>query len=265
MISHNDAYELLEAYAFGTIDKEEAIELEKHLESDCEKCNIRLKELSELSVALASNIKQLQPSGQVREKIMSRIKKLQHDSKRRNIFQRNRTGWAVSAVALVALVTLYFVNWNLKKEYDILMNDYSTSQIEITQLKEDLLAYEDATMLLGEPGMQFIDMTGVDPNPQAFGKVVIDPQKNAAVVYMYSLPQTPEGMEYQLWVLREGKPTSVGTFTVAEDGSAVLKIKAIPNPATIASFEVTIEPFGGELEPTGMMYLTGPNVYQFTE
>jgi anti-sigma-K factor RskA len=76
---------------------------------------------------------------------------------------------------------------------------------------------------------------------------------------MYRLPQTPEGMEYQLWVLREGKPTSVGTFTVAEDGSAMLKLKALPTPTEIASFEVTIEPEGGMPQPTGMMYLTGPD------
>ena len=101
-------------------------------------------------------------------------------------------------------------------------------------------------------------LKGVEPNTQAFGKVVLDPERGAAVVHMYRLPQTPEGMEYQLWVMREGKPTSVGLFTVAENGRGILKLHGLPDPSSIASYVVTIEPEGGQSEPTGMMYLTGP-------
>jgi anti-sigma-K factor RskA len=129
---------------------------------------------------------------------------------------------------------------------------------ENQQLRHHLAEVEDVTRLLGTPGMQFVDLQGVDPNPQAFGKVVLDRQKAKAVVYMYRLPQTPEGKQYQLWVMREGKPTSAGLFTVAQGGSATLKLDHLPEPANIASFLVTIEPEGGEAAPTGMMYLTGP-------
>ena len=128
-------------------------------------------------------------------------------------------------------------------------------------LKKQLNDAQDVTNLLGSPGMQFVDLEGVDPNPQAFGKVVIDPDKGAAVVYMYALPQTPEGMEYQLWVMREGKPTSAGLFTVSNDGSAMLALEDLSDPNAINEFLVTIEPIGGEISPTGMMYLTGPNIF----
>lgn len=60
-----------------------------------------------------------------------------------------------------------------------------------------------------------------------------------------------------------GKPTSAGTFTVTNDGSAMLSLEALPDSSQIAAFEVTIEPVGGQTEPTGMMYLTGPNTLQF--
>jgi anti-sigma-K factor RskA len=128
-----------------------------------------------------------------------------------------------------------------------------------SKLAAQLAAYEDATVLLGQPGMEFVDLAGVDPNPQAFGKVVVDPRRGTGVVYMYRLPLAPQGMQYQLWVMREGRPTSAGTFTVGEDGSAVLSLESVDTPAAFASFQVTIEPVTGVSEPTGMMYLTGPD------
>jgi len=117
---------------------------------------------------------------------------------------------------------------------------------------------QDVTDLLSSPGMKFVDLQGVEPNTQSFGKVVVDSEKGQAIVYMYRLPMVPEGMEYQLWVMRDGKPTSAGLFTVTEDGQGVIMLDDMVNPAEIPTFLVTIEPEGGENVPTGMMYLTGP-------
>jgi anti-sigma-K factor RskA len=139
---------------------------------------------------------------------------------------------------------------------------YVLLALQNSKLKNQLVEASDVTALLKSPGMQFVDLEGVDPNPQAFGKVVMDPDKGAAVVYMYRLPQTPEGMEYQLWVMHEGKPTSAGVFTVNPDGSAMLALEELDDMGPIGSFAVTIEPAGGEVEPTGMMYLTGPNEFE---
>ena len=68
---------------------------------------------------------------------------------------------------------------------------------------------------------------------------MVDPLQGAAVVYMYRLPEPPDCMEYQLWVVREGKPTSAGVFKVGKDGHTVLKLQDFPDPETIASFSVT--------------------------
>lgn len=132
-------------------------------------------------------------------------------------------------------------------------------------MQQELEAYKDATALLTAPGMQFFDLAGVAPNEQAFGKVVIEPDGGTAVVYMYELPPTPEGMDYQLWMMRDNVPTSVGTFTVSGDGSASLTLDQIPDMGTFASFDVTIEPAGGAPQPTGMMYLTSPQVIQLPD
>jgi len=203
-----------------------------------------MREVGELSVALAGAVPQADPPGMLEDKIFTTIAPAEnYDSPG---WMRNLSFpiWSVAAAAVV-VCALVISQVMMSFQHD--------------KLKRQLADASDVTALLNSPGMQFVDLQGVDPNPQAFGKVVMDPDKGAAVVYMYKLPQTPEGMQYQLWVMREGKPTSAGLFTVAPDGSAMLALEELDDPTNIASFLVTIEPEGGQASPTGMMYLTGPN------
>jgi anti-sigma-K factor RskA len=229
MMSYDKAYELLEDYILGHLETSDAEMVEAHIDSGCPECLSRLQEMSEISVKLASDMPQFEPSKQVKIKLLNRIKQSGHKKSTAifNIFQNYR--W-VSTAAVILIIALSSLSLSLLK-----IN---------SDLKRQLTDTQDITALLNSPGMQFVDLEGVDPNPQAFGKVVVDPEHGAAVVYMYALPQTPEGMEYQLWVMREGKPTSAGLFTVAEDGSAMLALEELSNPRDIASFLVTIEPAG---------------------
>lgn len=245
-MNHSEAFDLLEAYAFGTLGEDETNSVEAHLQTGCAECNARLREVAELAARLAVDVAQAAPSEQVKQKLLKRIGESRFKTASEPYKIRKRFNWflAMAAVLLIALATstlgLFLSNRRLSRR---------------------LVDAQDVTALLNSPGMQFVDLEGVDPNPQAFGKVVMDPKKGAAVVYMYRLPQTPEGMEYQLWVMREGKPTSAGIFTVSDSGNAVLALDELPDPSGIASFLVTIEPKGGQIAPTGMMYLTGPNKF----
>lgn len=246
-MNHENVYDLLEDYVLGNIEFHKIEMIENHLDSGCAECLKRYNEISELSLKLAQDIPQVDPSHQVKENLLGKIKKSEQ-KQTIDIFRVFRDVKWVPAAAVILIVFLSTTSITLLK-----IN---------SDLKKQLVETQDITSLLNLPGMQFVDLEGIDPNPQAFGKVVIDPEQGAAVVYMYALPQTPQGMEYQLWVMREGKPTSAGTFTVAGDGSARLALEELSDPTNIASFLVTIEPAGGENAPTGMMYLTGPNIYK---
>lgn len=315
-MTHQEAYELLESLAFGTLESEEAAEVEVHLESGCPDCIARYRDLTELSVHLASSLPQHEPPPRIKSRLMEQVRGSSPGERTIPSRRASYSGWITAAIAASVAVFLMVQNtrireevarWSenleqreeemaalkgeldqrheahatlerdlaesreetdslrgmveeMRDEYTELQRNLTVRQEEIETMRRDLAAYEDATLLLGQPGMQFVDLDGVEPNAQAFGKVVIDPNRGTGIVYMYRLPQQPEGMEYQLWVLREGKPTSVGTFTVADDGSAMLSMKSLPSLTEIASFRVTIEPEGGMPEPTGMMYLTGPDV-----
>ena len=242
-MNHDQAHDLLEQYALGTLEPGEHASVELHLRAGCSTCRERMRELLDVSARLAGAVRSAVPPRELKEKILSSA----HNSRPSLAPKPNRSQFVnlwLPLVGATAVVALLVWNGQLRREN--------------SELADRLAAYEDATVLLGQPGMEFIDLAGVDPNLQAFGKVVVDPHRGTGVVYMYRLPKTPQGMQYQLWVMREGRPTSAGTFIVGDDGSAVLSLESVDTPAALASFQVTIEPVTGVTEPTGMMYLTGP-------
>ncbi|MBD3169952.1 MAG: hypothetical protein GF307_10750 [candidate division Zixibacteria bacterium] len=237
---HDRIYDLIESYVFGNLEPDEYSAVEQHLETGCEKCLSRMRELSGLSEKLAESVAQDEPPEHLKDNILRRTNPGFNQS---SSAASSGFNW-IYAAAAVLVVALGIAVFKL--------------QSDKSELQADLAEAKDVTQLLESPGMKFVNLEGVDPNPQAFGKVVLDPNQGTAVVYMYRLPQTPEGMEYQLWVMREGKPTSAGMFTVTPEGEAVLALNDLPELDSIPKFLVTIEPEGGMETPTGMMYLTGP-------
>jgi len=256
-MNHEEAYELIESYVFGTLDPDENDRVEVHLESGCEACLERLRSVSELSARLASTVPQAEPSPQIKKRILEEIRSGQQPARERR--RMPLFGWIPAVAGAAAAIVLLVWTMNLNKQLDVIRTELSTSQNQITRLEGEMAAYADAALLLGKPCTKIGGLDGVDPNPEAFGQVLMHPEEEFGVFYVYRMPEPPQGMEYQLWMLRDGVPTSVGVFTVLADGTAILKMDALPDPTSIEEFAVTIEPSGGRPEPTGMLYLTGPN------
>jgi anti-sigma-K factor RskA len=262
-VTHEQAIELLEEYVLGTLASADIESVEEHLESGCKECQARLAELGEIVAAIADIVPQQQPSADLKGRILASLASQDSTHSRSQPSRHGSNIVRVLAIISTAAAILLAVwSWKLSDQLAGLEDLLEQSESHVSRLEMELDAYMDATSLLATPGMQFIDLAGVAPNEQAFGKVVLEADSGQAVVYMYELPPTPEGMTYQLWMMRDGVPTSAGTFTVAEDGSAKLMLDPMPDMGAFASFDVTIEPAGGMPEPTGMMYLTGQGVIQ---
>lgn len=244
-MTHDDVQRRLEEYLLGDLPAETDRQISQHLD-ECEDCRQALKDLNDASVALALQSPQVTPPEDLKSRILNSVTV----DNPRVIPLRPRSAisrfWRpLTIAATLALILLGGYAWTLRHE--------------INDLQRQLAETRDVTDILRAPGMQFLDLAGVAPNESSFGKVVIDADRGTAAVYMYRLPEAPEGMEYQLWVTREGKPTSVGMFTVGEDGMAMLTLNDLLDEGTMPTFLVTIEPEGGQPLPTGMMYLTGPS------
>lgn len=269
-MDHKIAYELLDSYAFGILDEGERAAVDQHLNTGCAACTARLREVSELSVRLAATVPPLATPARVKDRLMSRVGMTHHPARS----QRGEKGaspaawlrlaWGTTALAVAAAAFLLWQTNALRRQLDettrllaATSQNTAAMQSELASLRGEVEKYRRAPKL-GEPGIRFVSLDGMEPNPQAFGNVVTRPDRSAGMLYVYRFPMAPEDKEYQLWGLRDGKPPiGLGMFSVNTDGTAMLNLETIPAGEEIVGFSITIEPRGGMPEPTGMMYVKG--------
>lgn len=261
-MEHRDAYELIEGFVFGTLSEEETAQVEIHLDSGCAECLARMREVGEVSVNLATALPPSEVPSALKEKTLARAFTGQRTSEPPSA-EQHPAGSILKLVAfsgIAASLALLFWGLSLKDELQTANNELQNVQQSVVRLQQDSAVYADAVELLGRPCTRLLDMKGIEPNPNAFANVMVHPEVDYAVAYVYRMPQPPEDMEYQLWVTREGVTRSVGVFSVNSSGEAVLKLESMENAVTIDSFLVTVEPRGGVQSPSGMSYLSGKNV-----
>lgn len=269
-MDHKIAYELLDSYVFGILDEGERAAVEAHLGDGCTVCATRLREVSEISLRLAATVPQLEAPAHVKDRLMARVGMTHHPARSRPRAEKASPGawlglaWGTAGVSLAAAAFLLWQTNALRSQLAesnrlLAATTESTAamQGELASLRGELDKYRHAPVL-GEPGVRFVSLDGMDPNRRAFGNVVTRPDRSAGMLYVYRFPMAPEDKEYQLWGLRDGRPPiSLGMFSVNSDGTAMLNMETIPAGEEIVGFSVTIEPRGGMPEPTGMMYVKG--------
>ena len=271
-MEHKDAYELIDLHVFGLLDEDRGLEVDDHIRG-CAECRQRAKEVGELMAAMASSVPQVDPPPRVKEALMRRVggqpgvvdqapeSAGSPARSMRRLAMSLRISWATTAVAVVVAVFAMIQMSQLTEEVSTVNKVLNVTASEADRLRSEL-AILQRDIRLGEPGYRFVSLDGVDPNPNAFGHLVMKPDGASGVAYLYDFPVQPEGKTYQLWGMMSDHAMSIGTFTVTNNGTAVLKIEAIPEPDCIVSFRVTIEPSGGMPKPTGMLYVKGDNRFR---
>jgi anti-sigma-K factor RskA len=82
-------------------------------------------------------------------------------------------------------------------------------------------------------------------------------QSGRLILYAHNLPPVPDGHTYQIWVIVQNEPRSVGVFRSDSAGEAKYdagRLQDLHGPVTVA---VTLESAGGALRPTGPTVLAG--------
>lgn len=91
----------------------------------------------------------------------------------------------------------------------------------------------------------------------ASGRVVVDASTGEAALVVVGLDAPGEGKTYELWAIRGNRPPEpAGLF--AGGGTAVAQMSRVPDPTSVTTFAVSIEPSGGSTSPTGPIVLAGP-------
>jgi anti-sigma-K factor RskA len=260
MNGHPTREEDFDLYALGALEGDENKAIESHVAS-CAACEQRLAEARGRVALLALAAPMVEPSPSVKARLMKQVR----DSARATASitvprEPEQAGglfgrwWAAmlmpAAVALaVASIFLWTQNRRLDQQLSNLRANMQQQQEQLQEAREiaDLITARDTVTvaLAPQPGM-----------PKGAAHVMYN-AKMGMLMYDGELASAPADKTYQLWLVpAAGNPISAGVFHAATGETTHFMMK-LPEGVTPKAFAVTLEPAGGQPQPTGPKILVG--------
>ncbi len=234
----NDTHvnELLPAYALGSLEQEESIQVSEHL-ATCVACRAELQSYQFVTDQLALAAPDVAPSVALRQRLTDRVNpapaapesQLSWWEQLTQLWLRAAPAWGMVSLALI--VVLAVANLTLRQQVD------------------------DSRS--GSSGMRVVIFDGTDMAPGATGTLVISENGEYGTLVVDGLPPLDAAHQYQLWLIKDGQRTNGGVFSVSSEGYGALEVSSPAPLASYPAFGVTIEPAGGSPGPTGDKVLGG--------
>jgi anti-sigma-K factor RskA len=129
-------------------------------------------------------------------------------------------------------------------------------QVMHHQLTDELAQERVLTSLIAHTDTRVAALNGPQSTtPQAAGWIVWSPSQRRGFMVVHHLPALPAGKTYQLWAVTGQQVQSATVFQVDTVGHAALMVpEAVAHPDR---FEITVEPAGGVVAPSGPLMLSG--------
>jgi anti-sigma-K factor RskA len=163
------------------------------------------------------------------------------------------SAWRYIAAACIVLLVIstslnfYFYSGykNSKQQYQALLTERNTLQANNASYKQSLQMFDDTSMV-------HIDMKGMPGKEKNIATVLWDKNSKDVYINAIGLQQIPQGKQYQLWAIVDGKPVDAG---VINNCIGLCKMKRIDHAE---AFAITLEKEGGSINPTlTEMYVMG--------
>ena len=248
---------LLEMYVMGATSSDESIKVEQwrsmFVEVDEEIINIE-KSLEAYAFANA-----ITPSSSVKEKIFISIKnksstenKSLQSAKVVSISPLRNIAAAAAVLLLIGSSVLNFFYYN---KYNDVNSKFNESQQQIALLNEHLTDLNNDMGIVQSKYSEPVSLKGLEAAPDAAAKIFW--MKNTGEVYVdpINLPMAPNGKQYQLWAIVDGKAIDGGMIT-SKDGKKY-HIQKMKTFGKAQAFAITLETEGGNPQPKGTMYVMG--------
>ncbi|ALI97686.1 anti-sigma factor [Rufibacter tibetensis] len=166
--------------------------------------------------------------------------------------------WQIAAVILLlisAAANVYLYSSLRETRNELVSAQQTTRQyaLQVNQLENRSLQSENLLGVLRNPQTLAVQLKGVTQHPDAQATVFWNQESKEVYFDPAKLPAAPDGKQYQLWALAQGKPIDAGL--VKSTDSALVKMKSVEEAQ---AFAVTLEPVGGSVNPTmEEMYVMG--------
>ena len=257
---------IIESYILGLASPDEAGILECVMKNNAEvkaAFEEAQKALEDLATAQA-----VAPPADLKSKIWNKIQQEQTAEEEKPVFSadipaakpqeeiriQGSNNWKVFAVAASVLL-LVSVGGNV-----FWMNSQKETKETIAKMETEKNAQNLAMQrinqkmeMISNPDMKMVKLKGVEKHNDSKAMVFWDTKTKDVYLDAESLPKAPEGMQYQLWAIADGKPVDAGMYTEEKDSKIALA--NIPNAQ---AFAITLEKKGGSPVPTmENMYVMG--------
>jgi anti-sigma-K factor RskA len=270
--SHSEKFEKLCAgYVLNALNEAESKEFEKMLSDASEEERIFYQSMQSAANQLAFTVEGNEPSEALKERLMEHIRSKDDSDQQESSaideaveFEEDGINWgaltaAASFALLIISLSLIFYSFSLNSKVNNKEEVISQQKTKITELETELQQKKEMLAILEAREVAMIVMSGMEINPNGYGKVIWDSEKQQALLQVSNLPSVPSNKDYQLWLIKNNKPVSVGVFTVNTERDTFFKIEKIvkADEQSANAFAITMEPKGGMPQPTGDMYLMG--------
>ncbi len=256
-MSHDEASELLGAYALDAVDGDEYVELEAHLDS-CPRCRAELDSLREVAAGMGNSVEPL-PEG-LWSQIASKLPERRGDDEPPPMPRLARQGASpfrspgegarrrrpsavgvVSAVAAAAAAVAVVLGIGLV---------HANDKVSSLQSAQGRPSSATVAAALRAPGHRVVMLES--PSGAQLARVVVVPSGQGYLVSS-KLPDLSRDQTYQLWAIEGNQPISLGLLgTSPRQAAFTMAGSTMPSHLSI-----TAEPAGGSVFPTGSIIATG--------
>jgi hypothetical protein len=283
-ISHDEAFEMLDALAFDALDEIERSAVAAHV-AECESCRVELVQLRETvaTIALVTQTAR-QPDDLTRDKIRSRLmarvtsdadvprahaarptavvepvtRVIKPNRSVVNAIAWRRAEWMAIAAGILLVVSVSVLASVIRDRENLRASlteqlahgdktSFVTDSLRAVAMTKDSII---AGLTGRDVAMMTLTASGAKP---PFAHLFWDKAHNTWTMVAHNMPALKPGRTYQLWLMTPDKKISAGTFE-SRDGDAMMRSTYALGDKLMA-LAVTEEPMGGMPQPTGEMVM----------
>jgi len=228
--------ENIPAYALGALDADDSVALATHLKT-CALCRDELVAYQALSNGLLMAIPPQNPPASLRQRLKTKLPSARKAS-------NGLWGWSFGQSALaIGFVALLLLNI-------FMILQMQSFQRQQARLSNQLQSEQTALALLSYPDTQTLLIT----SQNVTGTVLLEKDRNTAVIILWNLRPIADNQTYQLWLVApNGDRTSAGLFRPeADQPFTAIPVLSKQDLSGFRGMGVTLEPSGGSSHPTGL-------------
>ncbi|MCW3092524.1 MAG: hypothetical protein JWP81_3593 [Ferruginibacter sp.] len=254
---------LLELYATGTTSEQERKDVEQWIAQYPEVAS----EVKEISTGLEAyaRVYSIAPAAGIKEKIFAHINATENGrtaiitpitNAGAKIIDRT-TFWKMAAAAcLLLLLGSIALNIFTYSRYSRANGDLLIARQTLGTIEEQNKIMEEGMSVVQNKYSVPVALKGLEASPDAAAKVFWMQNTGEVFIDASNLPDAPQGKQYQLWAIVDGKPIDGGMIVTSTKGDKY-RIQKMKTFGKVEAFAVTLEKEKGNPTPQGPMFVKG--------